>query len=56
MEKYSSALPDLNEVLKQDPLNLKALNRRAVCRHRIGMFHEVIFRHLEYIVLLMFFE
>lgn len=39
---YITAIPDLNEVLKIDPFNEKALYRRAICRREIRMYNEVI--------------
>lgn len=41
MMNFASAIPDLNEVLKMDVHNEKALYRRALCRYKMGMYHEV---------------
>lgn len=41
LNNFSSALPDLNEVLKRDPENIKALYRRAKCKYVLRMYNEV---------------
>lgn len=42
MMNFVSAIPDLNEVLKMDLHNEKALYRRALCRYKMGMYHEAL--------------
>ena len=41
MNNFASAVPDLNQVLRADPENIKALFRRATCRKHLKMYREV---------------